>query len=60
MTFLKIPPHPLRLIETEEEYIQSLGFVIENYYNALGYGNKLAKYREIFGSLKPIYEFHKG
>lgn len=48
------------LVETEEEFVRDLGFVMENYYNALGSGNKLAKYRELFGSLKAIYEFHQG
>lgn len=49
------------LIETEEEFVRDLGYVIDNYYKALvGSGSKLAKYKDMFGSLKPIYDFHFG
>ncbi|XP_021952038.1 obscurin isoform X2 [Folsomia candida] len=48
------------LVETEEEFVRDLSYVIDNYYKALGSGNKLAKYRDLFGSLKPIFEFHQG
>ena len=53
------------LCDTEKDYIDDLGLIVNNYISSLQEGTVVMpealqdKYRVVFGNLEQIYEWHK-